>query len=281
MYLAMTFLRVWIDRVSVAGHILRRPRRTFRTAGHARCVSTTTQRNRSAAGATGVIWQAPPVEWPIFQHLDPAERREVIKVSVRRRFKSGDTIFHHGDIGSSIHLIDKGLVAIRVVDRLGTAITFDVLPPGTSFGEMSLLGEERVRNASAIAIGTVETLTIGRDDWSELQRRHPMITTVLVELLAERVRRVSDQLVDAHTMSADDRVLKELARLVACLGPATSADGAVVIPITQEELASLAGSTRPTANRALRSLAADGAVEIGRGKIIVHDADRLARAARR
>ena len=228
-----------------------------------------------------MIWQAPPVEWPIFQSLDPAERREVIKVSVRRKFKSGDIIFHHGDIGSSLHLIDKGLVAIRVVDRLGTTITFDVLPPGTSFGEMSLLGKERVRNASAIAIGTVETLMIGRDDWTELQRRHPMITTVLVELLADRVRRVSDQLVDAHTMSADDRVVKELARLVACLGPAAGADAAIVIPITQEELASLAGSTRPTANRALRSLSADGIVEIGRGKIIVHDAQRLSRAAPR
>ena len=106
-----------------------------------------------------------------------------------------------------------------------------------------------------------------------------MITTVLVELLAERVRRVSDQLVDAHTMPADERVVKELARLVECLGPATSADTGVVIPITQEELASLAGSTRPTANRALRSLAADGVVEIGRGKLVVRDADRLGRAA--
>lgn len=227
-----------------------------------------------------MIWQAPPVEWPIFRHLDPAERREVLKVAVRRRFRSGDTIFHHGDIGSSIHLIDKGLVAIRVVDRLGTAITFDVFPPGTCFGEMSLLGEERVRSASAVAIGSVETLMIGRDDWSELQRRHPMITTVLVELLAERVRRLSDQLVDAHTMSADDRVVKELARLAVCLAPETGADAPVVIPITQEELASLAGSTRPTANRALRSLATDGVVEVGRGKIIVHDAHRLSRAGR-
>lgn len=229
---------------------------------------------------TFVIWQAPPVEWTVFQHLDPDERREVIKVAVRRRFTSGDTIFHHGDVGSSVHLIDKGLVAIRVVDRLGTAITFDVLPPGASFGEMSLLGEERVRSASAVAIGSVETLAIGRDDWTELQRRHPIITTVLVELLAARVRRLSDQLVDAHTMPADERVVKELARLTMCVASTSDAGAAVVIPITQEELASLAGSTRPTANRALRSLIADGVIEVGRGKVIVNDAQRLARAGR-
>ena len=42
-----------------------------------------------------------------------------------------------------------------------------------------------------------------------------------------------------------------------------------------EDLASLAGSTRPTANRTLQPLVTDGVIELGRGRIEVLDRTRL------
>ena len=92
-----------------------------------------------------------------------------------------------------------------------------------------------------MAIGNVETLMLQRAAFDELRRRHPATTWVLVELLAAQVRRLSDQLVDAHTMPADQRVLKQLRRLAGIFRDGASAR----LPITQEELASLAGTTRP------------------------------------
>ena len=94
---------------------------------------------------------------------------------------------------------------------------------------------------------------------------------MLVGMLASQVRRLSDQLMDAHTMSADDRVLKQLRRLARGF----EQDGAAMIPVTQEELASLAGTTRPTANRALQGLVADDTVRLHRGRIEVPTVDRL------
>lgn len=212
------------------------------------------------------------MEWAILEHLEPDERREVLRAAVRRKFRGGDTIFHQGDVGTSVHLIDKGHVAIRVVDRRGTSFTFEIMAPGSSFGEMSLVGASGERSASAVAIGAVETLSIGRDAWTDLQRRHPTVTSILVELLAERVRRLSEQLVDSHTLPAEERVVKQLCLLAASFERGA---GTAVIPVTQEELASLAGSTRPTANRALQPLVAAGAIELARGRILVHDLDRL------
>ena len=128
-----------------------------------------------------------------------------------------------------------------------------MLGPGTSFGEQSLVHDAR-RSAAAVAIGNVETLMLQRPAFDELRRRYPAMAWVLVELLAGQVRRLSDQLVDAHTMPADQRVLKQLRRVAGIFR-----DGATArLPITQEELASLAGTTRPTANRALQPLVAEG-----------------------
>ena len=189
------------------------------------------------------------MEWDLLRTLDAEQRREVMRTAVRRRYRSGDTLFHQGDPGDSLHLIDKGHVAIRVANLRGDLFTVDVLGPGASFGEQSLVHDAR-RSAAAVAIGNVETLMLQRLAFDELRRRYPATAWVLVELLAGQVRRLSDQLVDAHTMPADQRVLKQLRRIAGIFR-----DGATSrLPITQEELASLAGTTRPTANRALQPL---------------------------
>jgi CRP/FNR family cyclic AMP-dependent transcriptional regulator len=52
-----------------------------------------------------------------------------------------------------------------------------------------------------------------------------------------------------------------------------------VIPVTQETLASLAGTTRPTANQVLGRLAASQLVEVSRGQIVVLNRGELYRRA--
>jgi CRP/FNR family transcriptional regulator, cyclic AMP receptor protein len=211
------------------------------------------------------------MEWDILRTLDHEQRQEVLRTAVRRRYRSGDTLFHQGEAGDSMHLVDKGHVAIRVVSGRGETFTLDVLGPGASFGEQSLVHSDARRTAAAVAIGHVETLMLQRAAFDELRRRHPATVWVLVELLAAQVRRLSDQLVDAHTMPADQRVVKQLRRLADIFR-----DGATAtLPITQEELASLAGTTRPTANRALQPLVTEGVVGLSRGRIVVHDVERL------
>jgi DNA-binding MarR family transcriptional regulator len=52
-----------------------------------------------------------------------------------------------------------------------------------------------------------------------------------------------------------------------------------LIPLTQSEIAAMAGSTRHTANRVLRSAEAEGLLERGRNQVRVLDLERLRRMA--
>ena len=211
------------------------------------------------------------MRWEILEPLDDEQRRAVLQTAVRRRYRNGDSLFHQGDPGDSFHLLDKGHVAVRIVSRRGDTITLDIMEPGDSFGEQSILSPDSRRTASVVAIGAVETLMLHRDAFIDLQQRYPGVSSVMVSLLASQVRRLSEQVMDAHTMSADERVLKQLRRLSTGFAIGDSA----VIPITQEELASLAGTTRPTANRALQALVSDGSVRLHRGRIEIPDVDDL------
>jgi CRP-like cAMP-binding protein len=54
----------------------------------------------------------------------------------------------------------------------------------------------------------------------------------------------------------------------------------VVVPLTQEEIASLAGTSRATVNKVLRDEERRGTIELLRGKTVVLDMDALTRRAR-
>jgi CRP/FNR family cyclic AMP-dependent transcriptional regulator len=51
----------------------------------------------------------------------------------------------------------------------------------------------------------------------------------------------------------------------------------VVLPLTQDEVAQLTGTTRPTANQVLKRLAADGIVRLVRGRVELLDIAGLRR----
>ena len=111
----------------------------------------------------------------------------------------------------------------------------------------------------------------------QLEREHPGVKDVLLQLLAEQLRRASDRIVEAHYVDADTRVRR---RLVELADAYRSADGDAVVPLTQEDVAAMAGTSRATVNRVLRDEQQQGAVELGRGRVIVLDREALERRCR-
>ena len=54
----------------------------------------------------------------------------------------------------------------------------------------------------------------------------------------------------------------------------------IVVPLTQEDLSTMAGTTRPTANRILQVAAEGGSITVARGRVEIHDIERLRRLSR-
>ena len=97
-----------------------------------------------------------------------------------------------------------------------------------------------------------------------------------MRLLAEQVQRLSELLVEAYTVDADERVARRLLELVSVYGGRPP----VTVPLRQEDLAALAGTSRATVNRVLRRAERDGLVELHRGRTVVLDLEGLRRRAR-
>jgi CRP/FNR family cyclic AMP-dependent transcriptional regulator len=214
----------------------------------------------------------------LIEALPVEARRQLLAEMRRRRFKRGEVVFHEGDPGDTLHVIDKGHVAIRATTTMGEVATFAVLGPGDAFGDQALLTLDTRRTASAVAIDATETRSLSREGFDRLRSTEPAVDRFLIEVLAAQVRRLSAHLVDALYASADVRIMR---RLVELADTFATTDGTCVIPLTQDDVASLAGVARPTANRVLKAAEADGMLEVRRGRIDIVDRDELSRRADR
>jgi CRP-like cAMP-binding protein len=212
------------------------------------------------------------MEEGVLVDLEPAQRDAVLAECVRRRFARRQPLFHYGDPSDGMHLIHTGRVVIRISTRGGEEASLTVSGPGAAVGEQSLLAAEGRRSASAVALEPVETLFLSRTAFDRLRETGAALDRALLSLMTARVIRLTDQLVEALFVPAAARVLRRVADVAGMYG-----DGG--IPLTQEEVASMAGTTRPTVNRALRAAEQAGVVDLARGRIRVRDVDGLRRLA--
>lgn len=230
-------------------------------------------RARDIANVTAVT-QTGVVEWPLLADLPAEDVRQLLAIARRRTFARGEVVFHRDDPADSLHLVVRGRFGARVLTPLGDSVLVDVLGPGQSFGELALLLPDARRSATVEALEASETRSVFRDDFAALQRDHPGVKDVLLRLLAEQLRRSTDRVVEAHHVAAETRIRRRLLELAAMYD-----DG--VVPLTQEDIAAMAGTSRATVNRVLREEEKLGAVALARGRTTVLDADDLERRCRR
>jgi CRP-like cAMP-binding protein len=216
------------------------------------------------------------VDWPLLSALSDAERTAILAAARRRSFARGEVVFHEEDPSDSLHLVVSGHLAVRVGTAEGGTALLNVLGPGATFGELSLVSSGvAARSATIACMDAVETRVLTAPVFEQLRSAHPAVDRWLAELLAVRVRELSDRVRDLMFMGLDRRVYHGLLLLAGLYGGGE--EGPVVVPLTQENLAQFVGGTRATVNQVLQRLVTQGVVELGRGRVTVLDRAALRR----
>lgn len=208
------------------------------------------------------------MQWQLLSSLSEADRARVLDATRTCRFDRGEVLVHEGDPGESLHLVRRGRLGVRVSRPNGESLTLNVLSPGDAFGELAAMGQAHRRTATVVAFEPAETLALTGTAFKALCQQHPAVERLVIRLLAERVDQLSQRLIEALYVGVDQRVFRRLNELCEIYGG--GAPG-TVIPLTQDDLAGLAGASRPTVNQVLQRLFAEGVVEAGRGRLRVLD----------
>ncbi len=213
-------------------------------------------------------------DWKILAGLDPAVSLAVLQSTTRHRYRKNDVVFSEGEEGDALHLVEHGRAAVRVSTPEGDCATMKVIGPGSFFGEQALLGSNRRRMATVVALESLETLTLRRQDFDRLRSQHSTVETVLVEALSQRVSELTDRLMEAYFLNVEQRLCRRLLEI----GDVYAADNGIVsVPLTQQELAYLTGTSRPTMNVALHNLEREAILSVKRGRVELLDRPALER----
>ncbi len=211
---------------------------------------------------------------PIFANLKPEQLQSLPQKLRRRHYQRGEVIFHQDDPADRMHIIIEGRVKISIASEDGREKDIALFQPGDCFGEMALLDGSN-RSATATAIEPSDTMVLFRQDFLDFMSEHPEVTSDVTHLLSKRLRNVNQMLGDVVFLDVPTRVAKQLLSLAENYvneedGEA-SPEGAIVVPIGQDELARLVGASRETVSRALKSYRRLGMVTTSHRRITITD----------
>lgn len=218
-------------------------------------------------------------KFPLFAGFGPSELEFLEKRLVRRRYPGGQTLFHMGDEGGSLHVIESGRVKVTIPSPSGEELILAMLGAGDLLGELSLF-DGKPRSATVQALENTETLCLHREDLLALMRNRFEVTEKIIEGLAHRIRDTDMLLAERNFLDITSRLAKKILDLGDTFGIREGGQVRIGVKITQKNLASMIGATRESINKQLKSLCNQGLVRISDGTIEILNRERLVRKAR-
>ena len=218
----------------------------------------------------------------LFGAADDDAIETLVRVLRVRRFRRGETIFHQGDPGDALFVVDRGSVKVVLPSDEGAEPAIvAILGPGEFFGELAIL-DGAPHSATIVAVEPTETLVLHRDAFLSLIDSDAGLRRALLASLATEIRRLTGHVEDLHFLDLPGRLASRILRLAES-SSSTTDGGTIRIawPYTQSELAGMIGGSRQSVNRLLADLSDQGLVRLEREQLVILDADRLARSVDR
>jgi CRP-like cAMP-binding protein len=193
------------------------------------------------------------------------------------RYQAGAVICTEGEPATHVFILMSGWVKVTAVTGEGQESVLALRGQGEIIGE---LGEmSGYRTATIQAVDVVQSLLVPHQRFGSFLEAHPDADRAYRRLITQRWGEASSMLLRRSTTTGPQRLAGLLVDLVSRHGTQTPNGTHIEMPLSQEELASLAGMSRSTLARALANWRSRGFVRTGYRQITVIDTENLRRIA--
>ena len=215
------------------------------------------------------------VSLDFFEQLTDDERRALETVATTRRATRGQVLMAEGQVADCVIVLRTGHAKVVAAGPEGNEVVLTFRGPGALLGEQAIV-DGAPRATGVVAIEPLEMMIVPASAFRHYLEQRPAVLMKLLGILSRRLRDSDRQLVRFATSDTLGRVAARLVELCERHGEARD-DGAVhvALPLTQGDLAGLAGSSLESTAKALRLLRRLHWLTTGRRSITVHDLDAL------
>lgn len=208
-----------------------------------------------------------------FGKLDEDLQQQIVSRLVPRSVARGGVIHREHAPALGLFTLLLGRIGIFKTAQSGREDLIHVGEAGFWFGELGLLTGRTVVSIRALTAARVLLLPIAA--FEEIVAGEPRHYRPFAELALRRFALAFQYVAENHLLPAESLLRVRLAELADMRRLDVPFDGPVVLRLSQDELAKVAGLSRQTANRLLRELQAEGLIELGPRAIRVLDPARL------
>jgi CRP-like cAMP-binding protein len=137
----------------------------------------------------------------LFKEVDLTDLEALVTRMESHQFEGGQTLFHEGDTGDTMYIIQEGRIRITMRGKEGEEIILTHYKENEIFGELSPI-DQRPRSASAIAEDFLRVLALDRTTFLNFLAERPQIGVAMMRSLSQRLRNTT-------TFIEEYRVAKE------------------------------------------------------------------------
>ncbi len=137
---------------------------------------------------------------------------KILAVIQKKSFTKNSLIFEQEEESKGLFLITKGHVKISKISPGGKEIVLGLLSEGMTFGEGSLVGQDKQAD-TALATDNTELLYLPKNEFQKILTENPPLYQAVVGSLVKWMANLNAVIENINTPSAKDRVWTYLCRL--------------------------------------------------------------------
>ncbi|RDI19205.1 Crp/Fnr family transcriptional regulator [Lentzea flaviverrucosa] len=209
------------------------------------------------------------IDQSFWEMLDDTDQKALLAAATRVSFEPAVVICHQGDRTRNVLVVAHGRVRVSRFSLSGEETVLAVRGPGEIIGEVAAV-DGRGRSATLTAVDAVDGILIPALALKRLCEERPRLTWAVLRVVVARQRAGGDQQ-DFRTGPSLHRV----GSVLLDLANRDASDMIATVPLSQRELAGIAGISRETLVRALKTLREAGIIATRRTRIEILREDEL------
>ena len=203
----------------------------------------------------------------LFTNVPEPDLERISTFLVERTCPKDTTIVSRDEPGDSMFIIAKGRVKVVIHGDNGREVILTMLKTGEFFGEMALV-DDQPRSASVVAHEDSRVLVLKRDSFINAVENSPAVSLNVMGELSRRLRRADEIISNLALLDVYSRVAHIMIDMAKRDGEEVEEGILIRERPTQQDIASMIGTSRETVSRVLSEFQRRGFVEM-RGREIL------------
>ncbi|MBN1170923.1 MAG: Crp/Fnr family transcriptional regulator [Micromonosporaceae bacterium] len=207
---------------------------------------------------------------PFWATLSPGDREELRRIGRTRFFPADSTIVHQNERSDAVFVVQTGCVKVVSVTRDGYRTVLALRDEGELLGELASM-DGGPRSATVYALTDVTALVVPAARFAAFRRSRPVVDQAVSRILSSRLRESDRSLATVGAASVPQRLASTLLRLGNRYGTPEEDGVRIGLPLSQDDLAGLAFTSRRTIGRILAEWRGSGWISTRRRSVLLRN----------